>query len=246
MNTVQKFDYLKTETFNGQDYLKKHFLSANPIIYTADLDDRSILEKYADTYKQVWLVSPEIQLNENFPWWIRISSKDENTEYEFPYVYKKTKNIKSWGLVKLVPTSGEVTQTIRKRNICGYYDIFCGKEKFDMFFLGKAESDLYKKLHSINPEVRLVKTVTEALSMSTTDMCWIVPDNIRIADYFVFNNVPSERSQGYAHVFAHSDINSYEGGVILMPKNYDPSEKEIEHNFYIKRRVVKQIASYPA
>lgn len=246
MNTVQRFDYLKTETFNGQDYLKKHFLSTNPIIYTDDLDDRSIAEKYSGQYDQVWLVSPKVQLNKNFPWWIRISSNDKNSEYDFPYVHKKTKNIKSWGLVKLVPTSGEVTETIRKRNICGYYDIFCGKEKFDMFFLGNKYSELYRRLYSINPDVKLTETVVNALAQTTTDMCWIIPDNIKIADYFAFNNVPSERAQDYVHVFAHSTLDSYEGGIILMPKSYEPSEKEIEHHFFIKRKVVQQIASYPA
>jgi hypothetical protein len=246
MNTVQRFDYLKTETFNGQDYLKKHFLSANPILYTTNLNDRSIPEKYAGLYNQVWLVSPEVQLNEDFPWWLRISTKDKNCEYEFPYVYKNSKNIKSWGLVKLVPTSGEITETIRKRNICGYYDILCGKEKFDMFFLGDKGTMLYEKLYSINPEVKLIKHVKEAFPLSTTDMFWIVPDNIKIADDFLFDTIPSERSQSYAQIFSHGTIDSYEGGIVLMPKNYDPSEKEIEHNFYIKRKVVKQIASYPA
>ena len=246
MNTVQRFDYLKTETFNGQDCLKNHFLSTSPIIYTNNLSDRAIAEKYAGIYDQVWLVHPEIQLNKRFPWWIRISNNEKNIEYEFPYVFKNSKNIKSWGLVKLVPTSGEINETVRKRNICGYYDIFCGKEKFDMFFLGEKDSEVYAKLYSINPELKLIKNPIEAFQSSTTDMFWLVPDNIKIADYFTFNNVPNERSQEYAHIFAHADIDSYDNGIILMPKRYNPSEKEIEHNFYIKRKVVKQIASYPA
>ena len=246
MNTVQRFDYLKTETFNGQDYLKKHFLSTNPIIYTNNLNDRSIVEKYAGEYDQVWLISPEVQLNKDFPWWIRISANDKNTEYEFPYVYKKTKNIKSWGLVKLVPTSGEILKTIKKQNICGYYDIFCKKEKFDMFFLGKKDSELYKKLYSINNDVKLIKDITEAFSLSTTDMFWLIPDNIKIAEDFIFDTVPSERAYNYVHIFAHSDLDTYGGGIVLIPKSYELSSKEIENKFYIKRRVVIQIASYPA
>ena len=245
MNTVQKFEYLKKETFNGQDYLKKHFLSVNPIVYTTDLTDYSLVQQYAETHSQVWLVDPTIQINENFPWWLRISPSDVNSEYEFPYVHKNSKNIKSWGLVKLVPTTGIVEQTIKKRNICGYYDVYNGEDKFDIFFLGNTESPTFHEVNSLDNTVITVDSITDAFELAKTDMFWIVPDGIRLADDFNFSTVPKESAYDYPHVFAHAESENYTGGVVLMSKNYKASEKEIEHNFYAKKRIMKQIASYP-
>lgn len=151
----------------------------------------------------------------------------------------------SWDNVKLVPTHGNVESVVRKKIICGFYDIYKGKSEFDIFYIGNTSDEVYKYLIERHPQVYCVNSVTDAFKIAETEMFWIVPNGIKIADDFEFNTIPSERSYDYPHVFGHGDTNTHTNGIVLMPKSYIPTDRELEWNFYAKKRIVRQIASYP-
>lgn len=135
MNTVTKFERYKNGTFTGQDLLKNHFVSKNPIIYTCDTSDYSKAKQFHGTHDYVWLVNPDVEFPYGFPLWLKPPIKTPNVAYEFPYVHLHSGNVKSWDMVKLVPSSGIVTSVERKGNICGTYDIYNGKSLSTCFIL---------------------------------------------------------------------------------------------------------------
>lgn len=246
MNTVTKFKNRKTEIFNCFDMLKSHFLTTSPVIFTEDTANYSQATAYADTYDFVWLIKPNTELVSYFPYWYRVSRDEPNIAYEFPYVYANSYNVMTWDNVKLVPTHGKVDAVIQKKIICGFYDIYKGKSEFDIFYLGSTSDNEYKYLIERHAQVYCVKSVAEAFDIAETEMFWIVPTGIKIADDFEFNTTPNERSYDYPHVFGHGDNSTHTNGIVLMPKNYKPTDRELEYNFYAKKRIVRQIASYPA
>lgn len=245
MNTVTKFENRKIDTFNYFDTLKNHFLTKNPVIYTDDTSDYAQATVYAGEYDFVWLIKHNVNIVPYFPYWYRVSRNEPNTAYEFPYVYPNSYGVMLWDNVRLVPTHGNVEKVIQKKIICGIYDVFQGKKEFDMFYLGEPTDNEYKYLTSLHPRVYCVKNVIDAFAITETDMFWIIPKGIKIADDFEFDTVPNERSYDYPHVFGHGDNSTHTNGIVLMPKNYTPVERELEYNFYAKKRIVRKIASYP-
>lgn len=244
MNTIQKFERFKTSVFNAQDILKNHILNKNPVIYTNDTNDYSQATKYSDVSECVWIVHTSVKLDKDFPLWLKLPGSQLEVAYEFPYVFKQTKNVKSWGLVKLVPTTGTVNTLERKSVICGYYDVFNGHDSFDKFFLGNETDILFKQLKTEYTNVYAVPNARDAFEKSSTDMFWIIPKNIKIADDFKFDLVPSERAYEYPHVFGNGDMNNH-SGIVLMSKAYTPTERELDYNFYVKKRIIKKVISTP-
>lgn len=244
MNTVEKFLKLSKNIYNAQDVLKNHFLSKNPILYTTKLTDYSQVTPYNGISEYVWMVHPDIELERTFPLWMHVSRDEPYTAYEFPYVYYDTNNVRTWGLVKLVPSHGVVETTIRKRIICGRFDPYSGKDKFDIFFIGDKESPEYSKLSAKHGNVVAVDSISDAFLKTTTGMFWIVPNTVTVNDQFDFKFRPVERAYDYPHVFGNGDFDTY-NGVVLMPKTYDPSKKELEYNFYAKKRIIRTVASIP-
>jgi hypothetical protein len=244
MNTITKFERYKTQVFNGQDFLKNHFLSKNPIIYTVDTNDYSKATEFQGTSDYVWLINPNIVLSHGFPLWVRPPVNKPDVGYEFPYVHLESGNVKSWDMVKLVPTTGVVNTFERKYVICGRYDIYCGKKSFDMFYVGDKSDETYLELSEKHPNLSIVDDVSMAFKQSTTDMFWIIPSGIKILNDFNFDLIPHERAYEYPHVFGNGEIDTHTG-VVLMPKSYIPTNKELEHNFYVKKRIIRKIVSVP-
>lgn len=245
MNTVTKFERYTNKTFTGQDLLKNHFVSKNPIIYTDDTSDYSKAKQFHGTCDYVWLVNPVVELPYGFPLWLKPPIKTPNVVYEFPYVHVNSGNVKSWDMVKLVPSSGIVTYVERKGTICGTYDIYNGKKSFDMFYIGSAEDPFFKELSKIYENVVSVDSILDAFKITTTDMFWIIPPGIKILEDFKFDIIPHERAYDYPHVFGNGEVDVHTG-IVLMPKTYTPTEKELEYNFYAKKRIIKKIISIPA
>lgn len=244
MNTIRKFEMFKSSVFNAQDILKNHFLKPNPIIYTSDTSDYSQATVYKDIAEYVWLINPKITLEKDFPLWAKPPIGQNSVAYEFPYVNKESHSVKSWDMVKLVPSTGLVDTVERKSVICGVYDIYRGKSQFDIFFLGSEEDDLYKNLKN-KYSLKTIKNIKDAWECSETDMFWIVPKNIKVKDDFNFDLVPHERAYEYPHVFGNGEIDNH-SGIVLMSKYYIPTDKELEYNFYVKKRIIKRIISAPA
>ena len=244
MNTVQKFNKFNKKIYNSFDVLKNHFLQKNPIKFVDNTTDYTQVYEYYGKYEYVFLVKNGTTLIETFPLWLKPSFNELNVAYEFPVVFKKTGNIKSWGEVTLVPANGIVTEVKRKSIIASMYDVYRGKDKFDVFYVGSANDTAYQKLTGITENPTVVSSIYDAYSLSTTDMFWVIPNTVKIDKDFKFDYVPNERASDYIHVFGNGELSRHDG-IILASKSYVPDEVEVKNNFYAKKRIVRQIVSHP-
>lgn len=242
MRAVDKFERFGQKIYNGQDVLKNHFLDQYPKHLTDNTDDYSVLSQYADQYEFVWLVDKNIETFRSFPWWFKPKEKD--AVHLFPYVYKASKRTKSWNKVKLVPTRIQTDKKITHNHICGEYDVYCGKENFDIFFGGNTETGTWETLTARFPEARAVSCLDEAMELSTTDMYWVVPDDVVVSDFFKFSYVPDDWSQKFTHVFGNGSKDNRDG-IALFPKNYQPTDREKQYRYYANKKELNIIASRP-
>jgi hypothetical protein len=241
MRTVDRFAQRSRKIYNGQDVLKNHFLKRYPILYTDDIENYDQIKKYADQHEFIWIVDRSIETLQSFPWHFRPNEKD--TVHLFPYVYKKSRRVKSWRSVKLVPTNYNGDKTVTHPHICGIYDVYNGKDRFDMFFIGEA-NETFSKLSAKFSNIKLVKSHNEARTLSETDMFWLIPDDVIVKDTFNFSFEPDEWSFKYTHVFGNGDSKTQDG-IALFPKNYEPTERELTHRFYANKKEIKIVASDP-
>jgi len=218
MRAVDRFEQRSKTVYNGQDVLKNHFLHGYPKHYTDDTMDYSIVEQYKD-HDYVWIIDKRIETLRTFPWHFKPTTLGE---YKFPYVYKRSKRILSWEKVKLVPTK-PYTDVFEEKHICAKYDVLAGKTSFDVFY---------------------GITYAEAQEKTTTDMFWLVPDDVEVSDFFKFTYMPDDWSQKYVHVFRNGDKENKDG-IILAPKNYTPTDNELLHRFYAEKKEISILASRP-
>ena len=224
MSTVfDKFERFGKKTYNGQDILKNHFLNIYPIHYTDNTVDESIAASYADQDDYVWIVDSSLDVIDSFPWHFRPSANETSKRHVFPYVYKGSKRIKSWSKIKLVPTKTTPTETVQHKNIAAYYDVYCGKQKFDVFYNMSFE---------------------QAQQQSTTDMFWLVPNDVEVSEFFKFTYKPDDWSFKYVHVFGNGAPDRFDG-IALFPKHYEPVQKELQHRFYVNKKEISIRASDP-
>jgi hypothetical protein len=241
MNTVEKFNRFSKEIYNGQDVLKNQILTKHPVLFVDDTSDYSVLKDYT-MHEFVWLVDKKIKLLNTFPLWL--SPRESNAIHVFPYVNKSKWHVKSWDMVKLVPTKIKTDIIIKHNNICGIYDTYCGKDMYDIFFIGNKESESYKKLIKKFPQTQSVKSYNEAAELSETDLFWIVPDDVIITHRFQFNYEPDDWSLDLIHVFKNGVDGQFDG-IALFPKNSNPTVKELNYRFYALKKEVNVVASNP-
>ncbi len=241
MNTVEKFNRFSKEIYNGQDVLKNQILTTHPVLFVDDTSDYSILKDHT-MHEFVWLVDKKIKLLNTFPLWFK--PKETNAIHVFPYVNKSKWHVKSWNMVKLVPTKINATVTIKHNNICGIHDTYCGKDMYDMFFIGNKETESYKKLIEKFPQTQAVMSHSEAVQISETDLFWLIPDDVIITDRFRFNYEPDDWSLDVIHVFKNG-IDGLFDGIALFPKNSNPTIRELNYRFYALKKEVNVVASNP-
>lgn len=243
MRTVDLFEQRSRKIYNGQDVLKNHFLKRYPILYSENTTDYDQIKKYADQHDFVWIVDKNIETLRSFPWHFRPNNDELDAVHQFPYVYKKSKRIKNWTSVQLVPTNYSNSRAITHPHICGIYDVYNGKTKFDIFFKGNANIT-YDQLKEKFPNIQIVDSHEQARQLSETDMFWLIPDDIIIKGTFNFSFEPDEWSFKYTHVFGNGNSKTQDG-VALFPKNYIPTDKELTHRFYANKKEIKIVASEP-
>ena len=183
MRAFDRFERYGQKIYNGQDVLKNHFLHSYPIHYTEDTMDYSIVKDYQD-HDYVWIVDKNIDTLRTFPWHFKPT---EVGIHCFPYVYKRSKRILSWDKVKLVPTKVDTEYRIEQKHICAKYDVLCGEESFNIFFVGKEFDDEYQKLVQRFPNTQIAKDYYDAQNKSDTDMFWLVPNDVEVSEFFKFS-----------------------------------------------------------
>lgn len=242
---ITKFDFDKTNFFNAQNALKKHFLRTYPIVYTDDRTDLNQVRESAGYTDYVWLVDKSITVEKTFPWWFTPPALTDATVFQFPYVYKSAKKVKEWNMVQLVSTTATNHVFSKQRYICGEYDPYHSKAQFDMFYLQEKETlTRYNELTTRYPDLQSVTSIEEAIQNTTTDMFWLIPDDVVIDQAFCFDYVPDEWSYNYCHMFQNGNKKNY-NGVVLMPNTYEPTSRELAYRHYASKKLVAQSASAP-
>jgi hypothetical protein len=237
-----KFERFGKKTYQAQDVLKNHILEKFPVHYTTDVEDYSVVKQYADKHEFVWLVEEGIQTLNSFPWFFRPSSDQKDSIHLFPYIYKSSKRIKSWKKVQLVPTRIVTDKKTTHNHICGIYDFYQGKTVFDIFYIGE-ETQQYKDLAKRFKNIQCVSSYEQARRLSETDMFWVVPDDVEVSTIFKFSYQPDDWSHKFTHVFVNG--NSHRDGIILAPKSYEPSAKELKYRYFANKKEMQIVASYP-
>lgn len=235
MRAIDRFERFGTPLHNGQDYLKNHIFEKYPIVYSID--------QVANCNSEyVWLVDPEIKVYDSFPWYFR-PTDPHPAIHAFPYVYKKSRKIKCWDKVQLVPTITGEYETKQHSYICGEYDVYKGKERFDIFYIGEDKQQIDRLTEKFGI-VQVVENIKIAQQNSFTDMFWVVYDDTIVRDTFKFSYVPDEWSFDYVHVFGNGDVDRLDG-IALVPKNYNLSAKEIDYRFFANKKEIRIMASNP-
>jgi CYTH domain-containing protein len=112
---------------------------------------------------------------------------------------------------------------------------------FDIFFVGK-KNKTYEYLKNKFLVVKYAEDFHTAQQQSLTDFFWVVYDDLKIVDDFLFDYVPDNWSLTYNHVFLNNT--SYDG-ICLIPKNNQISQEEINLRTYKNQKCVEILASIP-
>ena len=238
MKAIDRFERFGNPMHNGQDYLKNHIFERYPVIH-----NKTEISEWQDRSKYVWLVDPTLKVYDSFPWFYRPNKNDDVAIHAFPYVFEKSRDVKSWDMVQLVPTQPGDYEIKKHAHICGHYDPTMGTGKFEIFYIGKDKTVL-NKLIERNFDVQVVDNITQANERSFTDMFWVVYDDTMIRDTFKFSYVPDEWSYDIPHVFGNGDIDQLDG-IVLLPKKYNATDKEVKHRFFVNKKEVRIMASNP-
>lgn len=134
-----------------------------------------------------------------------------------------------------------------------YYDGVClfskyvpvGKKEFSYrFFSNKKEVDIlashpkaYDKFNISNYD-----EYVSALDKSSTEMFWAIWNDIELANDFNFDYQVPRYNQHITHIFKNKD---FFDGLCLMSKNKPITKKELEHRFFIEKKEVDIVASFP-
>jgi hypothetical protein len=238
MRAIDRFERFGTHVHNGQDFLKNHIFEKYPVVH-----DINEVWNWDGKAEYVWVVDPSIKVYDSFPWYFKPKQDEPKAIHSFPYVFKKSRQIKCWDKVKLVPTAFGEYAVNKHSYICGDYDVYKGKERFDIFYIGDdrtSHSHLIKRF----PDLQVVDTLNQAQERSNTDMFWLVYDDVLVRDTFKFSYDPDEWSLDFVHAFGNGDIDQLDG-VVLVPKNYTPTAKELDHRFFVKKKEIRIMASKP-
>lgn len=238
MRAIDRFERFATPLHNGQDFLKNHIFDRYPVVY-----DESKVSDYCNTCEYVWVVDPTIRVYDSFPWYFKPGENQEKSIHAFPYVYKKSREVKDWNRVKLVPTALGEYPTTKHSYICGDYDAYCGKERFDIFYIGNDRTS-HSKLIERFPTLQVVESFEQAQQRSITDMFWLVYDDVIVRDTFKFSYDPDEWSLNFVHVFGNGNVDQLDG-VALVPKHYNATDKELAHRFFVNKKEIRIMASNP-
>ena len=243
MRAIDRFEKFGTPVHNGQDFLKNHIFQKYPVVKTDDYENLEQVwtSDYDSDY--VWVVDSNIETYSTFPWFFKPRADEEVCIHAFPYVFEKSRKVKDWNRVRLVPTKTGKYNVNQHAYICGHYDPYKGKDKFDIFYIGQ-DTTVLKNLEARGFDVQVVDSINTAKQNSFTDMFWIVYDDTEVRDTFKFSYKPDEWSFNIPHVFGNGDIDTLDG-IVLCPKSCELTDKEIKHRFFLNKKEVRILASNP-
>jgi hypothetical protein len=238
MNVFDKFGIETNSLFSNNTVIKNNIFNHYPIVnYKQEIED---WEGHSD---YVWLVDPGVKLESKFPIHMKPAPNSELKIHQFKETYKASGKVKSWESVQLIPTKAGTYDIKQHDYVASIYDPYKGKSKFDIFYIGENRIKYYnlklkfKNLLQADNEIH-------AQQMSSTDMFWVIYDDIALRETFQFNYSPDDWSLDNVHVFANGKGDCFDG-VALIPKDYYFNQKELDYRFYAKKKQIKIIASDP-
>ena len=119
---------------------------------------------------------------------------------------------------------------------------------YDIFYVspGRAIADDYQQLRSKYPNIQKLEYISsfeEIKSKSFTKMFWVIWSDVKLDKDFDLNSYrATEWDDMYIHVFKNAD--RYEG-ICLFPKSISVSSKEYQNRFFVNKKEIDIIASYP-
>jgi len=238
MNVFDKFGIETNGLFSNNTVIKNNIFNHYPIVhYEEEIAD---WESHSD---YVWLVNPNIELDAKFPIHMKPAPNSELKIHQFKETYKASGKVKSWESVQLVPTKSGTYNTKQHDYVASIYDPYKGKDKFDIFYIGTNHSK-YENLKEKFASLCYADNEIDAQNMSSTDMFWVIYDDIILRKTFEFSYTPDDWSLDNVHVFGNGSGQCFDG-VALIPKNYNFNQKEIDYRFYANKKQIKIIASDP-
>jgi hypothetical protein len=112
---------------------------------------------------------------------------------------------------------------------------------YDIVYVGPPTDEWYKLKRKYRT-AKIVDSAEKAKLVAFTKMIWIVyPDTIICDDFDFSYSVPNWDLQ-YHHVFKNGDF--FDGIALLSKKNF-PSKNEINYRFFIEKKEIDIVASYP-
>ena len=198
------------------------------IIYpNAQQVDRNI--SYADLSKNsftklFWVISDDL----------KTKSFDLNnyraTEWDDMYVHV-FKNGNTYDGICLLPKNLDISETEFKTRH------FVNKKEIDIQASVPRAFDIFK--------ITNYEDYKYAIEHTTTDMFWMIPDDVDTVSNFDFNYyVP--KYDAYHRNLSHVFLNSkFRDGIALMSKNKPVTKKEIEYRFYTNKKEIDIVASNP-
>jgi len=112
---------------------------------------------------------------------------------------------------------------------------------YDIVFIGPADSQ-WKKIKSKYITAKRADTFLSAKKKAFTKFFWAVSSDLEIADNFNFDYVPDDYSQDVIHVFKND---KHFDGLFLSPRDANPSQRELDHRFFVHKKEVDILASVP-
>ena len=112
---------------------------------------------------------------------------------------------------------------------------------YDIIFLGSKNSQ-WNSLKKRFPLAKHAETFDKAKKVALTEFFWLVYDDLIVDDSFEFDYIPDAWSKEYVHVFLNKDV--YDG-ICLIPKSSTVSENEIRYRFFVNKKEIDIVASYP-
>jgi hypothetical protein len=113
---------------------------------------------------------------------------------------------------------------------------------YDIYYVSNSKTEYFYELKQKFPLIKHAQSFQIAQNRCLTDFFWVIWDDLVVNKNFQFDYIPDNWSKEYVHVFKN---NTHTDGIILCPKIAVINEKELTHRFFIKKKEVDQIASYP-
>ena len=118
---------------------------------------------------------------------------------------------------------------------------------YDIFYVSRSDVDdnhwiNFKKRFPIAQKLDNIKNFDDLKKHSFTNMFWVVWDDLDVVEEFNFSHKADKWDNMYVHVFKNGD---FYDGICLFPKKISISQKEFDDRWFINKKEIPIIASYP-